>query len=258
MSIALTLLADVRWRGHPVAGDRPQALLAALAARNGRAVRPEELVGLVWGDDAPANGLKGLQVLVSRARSAVGADVIVRDGAGYRLGAAPDEVDCGRLARLVRDAAAALDTDAPAAVALATGALALADGATGSAEDEAGALAAVRRVAAADAAAARVILARAQSRTGAHAEALPALAAASAARPGDEALLADLLRSEAAVSGPAVALAHAGRQPDPGSGGLCRLLRDRAGGVCDVDVLLAQPHRADRQPRLVAGPLGPA
>ena len=31
MSIALTLLADVRWRGRPVAGDRPQALLAALA-----------------------------------------------------------------------------------------------------------------------------------------------------------------------------------------------------------------------------------
>ncbi len=32
MSIALTLLAEVRWRGKPVAGDRPQALLAALAA----------------------------------------------------------------------------------------------------------------------------------------------------------------------------------------------------------------------------------
>ena len=28
MTIALNLLADVRWRGKPVAGDRPQALLA--------------------------------------------------------------------------------------------------------------------------------------------------------------------------------------------------------------------------------------
>jgi hypothetical protein len=47
VSIALTLLAEVRWRGRPVAGDRPQALLAALAAHDGRPVRPEELIGLV-------------------------------------------------------------------------------------------------------------------------------------------------------------------------------------------------------------------
>jgi hypothetical protein len=47
VSIALTLLADVRWRGRPVAGDRPQALLAALAARDCRPVRPEELIELV-------------------------------------------------------------------------------------------------------------------------------------------------------------------------------------------------------------------
>ena len=56
MSIALTLLADVRWRGRPVAGDRPQALLAALAARDCRSVRPDELIELVWGEDAPSNG----------------------------------------------------------------------------------------------------------------------------------------------------------------------------------------------------------
>ena len=37
----------------------------------------------------PGNGMKSLQVLVSRARSACGADAIVRDGAGYRLGAGP-------------------------------------------------------------------------------------------------------------------------------------------------------------------------
>jgi DNA-binding response OmpR family regulator len=89
VSIALTLLGEVRWRGRPVAGDRPQALLAALAARDGRPVRPEELIERVWGDDAPSNGAKSLQVLVSRARNACGADAIVRDGVGYRLGAAP-------------------------------------------------------------------------------------------------------------------------------------------------------------------------
>ncbi len=86
MSIALTLLAEVRWRGRPVAGDRPQALLAALAARDCRPVRPEELIELVWGDDAPSNGLKSLQVLASRARNACGADAIVLHRCVTRVG----------------------------------------------------------------------------------------------------------------------------------------------------------------------------
>ncbi len=206
MSIALTLLADVRWRGRPVAGDRPQALLAALAARDCRPVRPEELIELVWGEDAPSNGPKSLQVLVSRARNACGADAIVRDGAGYRLGAAPGEVDSARLAELVRAAAAVLDRDAAAAEGLAREALALTVGLSGADDGDDGPLAEVRRAAAADAATARVILARASSRAGAHAAALPVLEAAHAQSPQDESLLADLLRSEAAVSGPATAL----------------------------------------------------
>jgi len=136
VSIALTLLADVRWRGRPVAGDRPQALLAALAARDCRPVRPEELIELVWGEDAPSNGLKSLQVLVSRARNACGADAIVR--AGYRLGAAPAEVDSARLAELVRAASAVLDQDAAAAEGLAREALALTVGLSGAADGDDG------------------------------------------------------------------------------------------------------------------------
>ena len=112
MTVALTLLGDVRWRGAPVAGERSQALLAALAAAGGRSVRAERLIDLVWGDEAPANATKGLQVLISRTRTACGADVILRDAAGYRLGVDPAEIDSARLAALVRDAAAALDDDA--------------------------------------------------------------------------------------------------------------------------------------------------
>ncbi|HVT69908.1 MAG TPA: winged helix-turn-helix domain-containing protein, partial [Trebonia sp.] len=97
MSIALHLLADVRWRGRPVVGDRPRALLAALAARGGRPVPDEELIELVWADEAPLSGRKSLQVLVARVRNACGADAVVRDAAGYRLGAAPGEVDSARL-----------------------------------------------------------------------------------------------------------------------------------------------------------------
>jgi predicted ATPase/DNA-binding SARP family transcriptional activator len=206
VSIALNLLADVRWRGRPVAGDRPQALLAALAARGGRPVPAEALIGLVWGDEAPVNGMKGLQVLVSRVRTACGAEAIVTDGAGYRLGAGPDEVDSERLGALVRAAAGALDRDASAAAGLAREALELTAGLPGVGDGDAGPLAEVRRAATADAAAARLILARASSRTGAHADALPVLERAHADQPRDEALLADLLRSEAAVRGPAAAL----------------------------------------------------
>ena len=206
MTIALNLLADVRWRGKPVAGDRPQALLAALASGGGRSVRAEELIDLVWGDEAPLNGMKSLQVLVARARNVCGPDAIVRDGAGYRLGAAPGEVDSARLSRLVRDAAAALDRDAAAAAALAREALALTDGLPGVSNGDAGPLAEVRRAAVAEASSARLILARASSRMGAHADALPVLEAAQAELPRDEPLLADLLRSEAAVRGPAAAI----------------------------------------------------
>jgi predicted ATPase len=233
VSIALTLLADVRWRGRPVAGDRPQALLAALAARDCRPVRSEELIELVWGDDAPSNGLKSLQVLVSRARNACGADAIVRDGGGYRLGAAPGEVDSARLAELVRAASAVLDRDAAAAEGLALEALALTAGLSGAADSDDGPLAEVRRAAAADAGAARVILARASSRAGAHAAALPVLAAAHAQWPRDEPLLADLLRSEAAVSGPAAALERFERYRGD--------LRERLGA--DPGELLQRTHR---------------
>ena len=206
MTIALTLLEDVRWRGIPVAGDRPQALLAALAARDCRPVGPAELIELVWGDEAPSNGMKSLQVLVSRARSACGADAIVRDGVGYRLGAAPGEVDSARLSALVREAASALDGDAARAAGLAREALSLAGGLSRVTDAQEGPLAEVRRAAAADTASARVILARAGSRMGAHADALPELESAYAASAHDESLLADLLRSEAAVRSPAVAL----------------------------------------------------
>ena len=148
MSFTLSLLGEVRWRQRPVIGDRPQALLAALAARGGRAVPDSELIELVWGEEPPVNALKSLQVLVSRTRSACGADVIARDAAGYRLGAAPGEVDSVRLSELVRTAGAALDRDAALAKEQAHQALALADGLPAVTGD--GPLAELRRAAAAD------------------------------------------------------------------------------------------------------------
>ncbi|MGI9006247.1 MAG: AfsR/SARP family transcriptional regulator [Streptosporangiaceae bacterium] len=155
MTIALSLLGDVRCRRRPVTGDRPPALFAALASAGGRTVAADDLVERVWGDDAPANRPKSLQVLVSRTRSACGADAVVRDGAGYRLGAGPDEIDSLRLARLVRAAAAALDRDAALAIAAADSALALAGGLSPAAGSGTGPLYDIRAAAAADAQAAR-------------------------------------------------------------------------------------------------------
>ncbi len=188
MTVALTLLGDVRWRGAPVAGERSQALLAALAAAGGRPVRTERLIDLVWGDELPVNATKSLQVLVSRTRTALGADAIVRDAVGYRLGVDPAEVDSVRLSALARDAAAALDDDADRAATLAGEALAVANGQLAPIDDHADPLAEVRRAAAGDLATARVILAQASSRTGAHVQALPALEAAHAERADDEEL----------------------------------------------------------------------
>ena len=206
MSLALKLLEDVRWRGTPVVGLRPRALFAALAASAGQSVRAEELIESVWGDETPVNGMKSLQVLVSRTRSVCGAGAIVRDGIGYRLGVAPTEVDSVRLSALVSDAGAALERDTASAAALARDALSLADGLPAMGDEDPGPLGDIRRTAAAEIASAHVILARARSRMGAYADALSALEAAHAERPQDESLLADLLRSEAAVRGPAAAL----------------------------------------------------
>lgn len=204
MPITLTLLETVRWDGEPVVGERPQALLAALAAA-GRTVSSARLVDLIWDEDVPANPLKALQVLVSRTRTAHGPDSVVRDGDGYRLGIGRSQVDTQVLADRLAAARSALEADPARAAELAAEAVALGPVA---ADGGHGPLGSLRRAAGPDLAQARLLLARARGRLGEHADALPALAEAWAASPADEALLADLLRSEAAVRGAGAALSR--------------------------------------------------
>ncbi|WP_225830893.1 BTAD domain-containing putative transcriptional regulator [Streptomyces sp. NK08204] len=110
----------------PVGGARLRALLTVLALRAGRAVPAGVLVDEVWGADPPADAAGALQALVGRLRRALGADAVASADGGYRLVAAPDDIDLGRFDRLTGEGLRALaDGDPAKAAAVLDDALAL-------------------------------------------------------------------------------------------------------------------------------------
>ncbi|OLZ69340.1 AfsR family transcriptional regulator [Streptomyces sp. IMTB 2501] len=110
----------------PVGGARLRALLGVLALRAGRTVPAAVLVDEVWGADPPADAAGALQALVGRLRRTLGADAVASAEGGYRLTAAPDDVDLTRFERLTGDGLAALaDGDPAKAAAVLDDALAL-------------------------------------------------------------------------------------------------------------------------------------
>ncbi|WP_320775100.1 AfsR/SARP family transcriptional regulator [Streptomyces sp. CRN 30] len=98
----------------PVGGARLRALLTVLALRAGRTVPAGLLVAEVWGEDPPADAPGALQALIGRLRRALGADAVASADGGYRLTAAPDDVDLHRFDRLAGDGARALADGDPA------------------------------------------------------------------------------------------------------------------------------------------------
>ncbi|MFJ9561518.1 BTAD domain-containing putative transcriptional regulator [Streptomyces fuscichromogenes] len=110
----------------PVGGARLRALLTVLALRPGRPVSAGLLVDEVWGDEPPADASGALQALVGRLRRALGADAIESADGGYRLAAAPDDIDLHRFERLTGEGLRALaDADPAKAAAVLDDALAL-------------------------------------------------------------------------------------------------------------------------------------
>lgn len=201
---ALTVLDGVRWQGEPVAGTRPQTLLAALARANGSPVGDARLIEEVWGDEPPADPTKALQVLVSRTRAACSAELITRTQTGYRLNADTD-VDARALAEAVGQTRAALASGAAAeARRLAERALDIPVAASAPSLPEP--ISDLRAAGHRHRAELITLLGLAQCRVGDHASALATLAPVVERGPVDEAVLAALLHSEAAVRGPAVAL----------------------------------------------------
>ncbi|MFG1666445.1 BTAD domain-containing putative transcriptional regulator [Streptomyces sp. Y7] len=101
-------------RPVPVGGARLRALLTVLALRVGRTVPVGLLVDEVWGGEPPADATGALQALVGRLRRALGADAVLSVDGGYRLAAAPDDIDLHRFERLVGEGTRALADGDPA------------------------------------------------------------------------------------------------------------------------------------------------
>ncbi|MFF0696468.1 BTAD domain-containing putative transcriptional regulator [Streptomyces tendae] len=102
----------------PLGGARLRALLTVLALRAGRAVPTGLLVEEVWDGDPPADAPGALQALVGRLRRALGAESVASADGGYRLAAAPDDVDLHRFDRLAGEGARALADGDPAKAAV--------------------------------------------------------------------------------------------------------------------------------------------
>ncbi|MEU0412590.1 BTAD domain-containing putative transcriptional regulator [Streptomyces griseorubiginosus] len=110
----------------PVGGARLRALLTVLALRPGRTVPVTVLVDEVWDGEPPADATAAVQALVGRLRRAVGAEAVASVDGGYRLAAAPDDIDLHRFERLAGDGTRALaDGDPAKAAAVLDDALAL-------------------------------------------------------------------------------------------------------------------------------------
>ena len=203
MSIRLRLLGPPTWDGAPLVGARPQSLLAALVLEP-RGLPVAQLVEQVWDDDPPATPGKALQVLVSRLRAATSAQVVELTEGGYRLGLEPGEVDVLALGLQVAEAREALRSgDAVRAAELAERARSWPEPAQ---DDTSGPLARLRALAARTLLVADDVLGRALARQGRHGDALPFLEAAAERWVDDSGVLVDLLRTMAAIGGPAVAL----------------------------------------------------
>lgn len=109
-----------------VGGSRLRALLTVLALRTPRPVPASVLVDEVWHGDPPADATGALQALVGRLRRAIGAEAVTSTDGGYRLCAAPDDIDLYRFDRLAAEGRDALaDGDAAKAAAILDDALAL-------------------------------------------------------------------------------------------------------------------------------------
>ncbi|ALG12672.1 AfsR/SARP family transcriptional regulator [Kibdelosporangium phytohabitans] len=103
-----TVSVDVGGKPVPLGGTKPKTLLAALLAKAGIVVGTAQLVELIWGSRPPSSAKAMVQTYVSTLRSALrkaGApDLLVADGAGYRVVLGTARYDLRELEEAVRTA----------------------------------------------------------------------------------------------------------------------------------------------------------
>jgi predicted ATPase/DNA-binding SARP family transcriptional activator/tetratricopeptide (TPR) repeat protein len=209
VTIELTLLSRVAYCDQEVTSPRLRGLLALLAGDLRTGCSAARLVDGLWPHEQPQNPTKALQVLVSRVRAQLGADVIASTPTGYRLALSEDRVDTSAV--LLSASASARHSragDHEAALAHAAAGLVLYEAAE---RGEAGLDDPVSALRAERASTHRSLLrarALALSRLGRRAEAVEALTGLVAEWPRDEEVLLELLRCEAATVGPSAALAR--------------------------------------------------
>ena len=97
---------EVRRNGEviPIPAPKQRALLGVLLLHANEPVAQDELIDLLWGDDAPPSARASLQNQVHAIRRALGAEVVERRPAGYVVQVEPGRLDLERIERLVSEA----------------------------------------------------------------------------------------------------------------------------------------------------------
>ena len=188
------------WRGIGLSG-RPLDLLAVLAGRQDAS--DQEIIEALWPENAPARPLRALHVVVSRTRALTGEDVIERVGRGYRLALPASDVDARDLAARTEQAHICAQAGQWSRVLELTAGLPRPPEAG---DQVSGSLAQLLGRAAVHASTARRDRALALEAAGEYEQAVPMLRAAADGDPGDETVLAALMRAEAWGRSPATAL----------------------------------------------------
>jgi predicted ATPase/DNA-binding SARP family transcriptional activator len=245
VTVELTVLSRVAYRGKEITGPRLRGLLALLAGEP-TGCSASRLVDGLWPDDQPDNPTKALQILVSRIRGQLGDGLIARTPTGYRLQLAEEQVDASAV--LVHAAAAAKHAragDHAQAIEHAEAGLALWDGPPKPDEnrDPLADLRAERAVTYRTLVRARAL---ALARLGRHGEAVGPLTDLAAEYPRDEEILLELIRAEATAKSPAAAMTRYDTYR--------RALRDELGA--DPGPALRQAHQEllqDEQPTVRRG-----
>ncbi|WP_163505407.1 AfsR/SARP family transcriptional regulator [Fodinicola acaciae] len=82
-------------------GGRARSLLAALALSAGTMISLDDIVGVLWDREPPAQAVASVYSLASRLRSQLGGHFLTRAAGGYRLNIARESVDLFRFRELV-------------------------------------------------------------------------------------------------------------------------------------------------------------